>query len=70
MAPNVRVKMKQLLIIAVIAVVALGAGCQKKSAESGGKRLTGVAEDLWGNRVDLADYTHGLTLIEPYSPST
>lgn len=62
--------MKQILVTAMVVAVAFGAGCHEKSAESGGKRLTGVAEDLWGNKVDLDDYNHGLTLIEPYSPST
>ena len=29
--------------------------------------LHGVAEDLWGNRVNLASYCRGLTLIQPFS---
>ena len=33
-------------------------------------RLQGTAEDLWGNPIDLGSYDHGITLIEPFSPST
>ena len=32
-------------------------------------QLQGVAEDLWGNRIDLTGYRQGLTLIQPFSPA-
>ncbi len=28
-----------------------------------------MAEDLWGSKIELSDYTKGLTLIQPFSPS-
>ncbi|MCJ7422756.1 hypothetical protein MUP01_00600 [Candidatus Bathyarchaeota archaeon] len=31
--------------------------------------LTGPAEDLWGNRIDLAQYAQGTTIIQPFSTS-
>ena len=31
--------------------------------------LSGLAEDLWGNTIDLADYATGVTLIQPFSPA-
>ncbi len=32
-------------------------------------RLTGRAEDLWGNAVDLSQYAKGAVIIHPFSPS-
>lgn len=42
-----------------------GCACE----EGGGSDLHGVAEDLWGNRIDLAECRSGVTLIQPVSPS-
>jgi hypothetical protein len=36
---------------------------------SDGPRLQGKAEDLWGNRLDLSQFTKGVTLIHPFSPA-
>jgi hypothetical protein len=32
-------------------------------------KLKGVAEDLWGNRIDLTEHREGTTLIVPFSPA-
>ena len=32
-------------------------------------KLEGVAEDLWGNKIDLSKYNKGLVLMHPFSPS-
>ncbi|RJP33545.1 MAG: hypothetical protein C4547_12225 [Phycisphaerales bacterium] len=36
---------------------------------AGDTQLHGVAEDLWGNRIDLTGCRKGLTLIQPFSPA-
>lgn len=33
-------------------------------------QLAGVAEDLWGNPIDLNDYRDGVVTISPFSPAT
>ncbi len=43
--------------------------CHHQAAEGQPTQLVGIAEDLWGNRIDLVDFKRGLTLIEPFSPS-
>jgi hypothetical protein len=32
-------------------------------------KLEGVAEDLWGDRIDLAEHGEGLVFIQPFSPA-
>jgi hypothetical protein len=32
-------------------------------------KLSGTAEDLWGNRIDLGKYNQGMAIIHPFSPS-
>ena len=40
-----------------------------KSPSCNGTKLQGTAEDLWGNKLKLATYAKGITIIYPFSPA-
>ncbi|MFB0552903.1 MAG: hypothetical protein ACETWQ_06255 [Phycisphaerae bacterium] len=50
-------------------------GCRVLLAQSGqsepfnATKLKGIAEDLWGNKINLSSYDKGVVLIHPFSPS-
>jgi hypothetical protein len=56
----------RLLCTAVVAGVMFQA-CGAASSDD--STLTGTAEDLWGNSIDLSSLNKGLVLIEPFSAS-
>ncbi|MEW6049718.1 MAG: hypothetical protein AB1644_01460 [Candidatus Zixiibacteriota bacterium] len=61
-------KIKRTVAI-VLALSALLLVCKRSGPETSGKRLAGIAEDLWGNQIDLSQLNRSITLIEPFSPS-
>ncbi len=32
-------------------------------------KLSGTAENLWGNTINLAEYNRGMVIFHPFSPS-
>ena len=56
-------------IVAVAVFGILLFACQQQQTTNQGKVLSGTAEDLWGNKIDLSADSKGITLIEPFSPS-
>lgn len=50
-------------------------GCYVLWAQSGKSKpfdateLEGMAEDLWGNKINLSKYDKGVVLIHPFSPA-
>jgi hypothetical protein len=61
-------RLTPLITVAALAICAAGCGGGGDS-ETGNKILAGHAEDLWGNPIDLSDYSHGLTILHPFSPA-
>lgn len=63
--------MNRLYLIA--ALVCLALACADKPSdgrEFDRDQLSVVAEDLWGNPIDLSSFRDGITVIAPFSPST
>jgi len=63
------------LLFALFAVVLLTIACSsglsrmEQPETFDDTKLQGIAEDLWGNKIDLKTYRKGLTLIQPFSPA-
>lgn len=62
--------MQKLLITLALACLILSCSATNDQVAADRNVLSGVAEDLWGNRIDLSTYRSGVTVISPFSPST
>ena len=57
----------RLPVITGFLVLAL-AGCRSSRQPVG--ELAGTAENLWSQKINLADLNHGTGIIHPFSPAT
>ena len=60
----------RLLIITAVSLFVACGSAEKRPAGTEKDQLSGLAEDLWGNRIDLSDYTEGVTSVSTFSPAT
>lgn len=62
--------MTRVMLSALVALMCLSlVDCGGDAAQRGAETLEGNAEDLWGNVIDLSDYTRGLAILHPFSPA-
>ena len=59
--------MKSVLIVFAAGLLMIGLIACSESSQSGHPQ--GMAEDLWGNAINIADYNDGPVLLQPFSPS-
>ncbi|MCP4683848.1 MAG: hypothetical protein GY867_00215, partial [bacterium] len=66
--PHVKLLLEY-LSVSIILLAFCGACTSVKQETRNPKVLSGYAENLWSERIDLGDFSYGMTIINPFSPS-